>query len=77
MSKTDEKLVTPASLIVDAILVILFFALMYWLISPHVPSRDVRMVTFFGVSASACLSVVFWLTLQMFRMVLKAQRRRR
>ena len=77
MSKPEERLLTPASLAVDAILVVLFFALMYWLISPHVPSTDGRMVAFWGAAASACLSTVFWLALQMFRMVLKAQRRRK
>jgi len=76
MSKPEEKLTSPASLVVDAILVILFFALMYWAIAPHVPSSDTRMVIFWGAAASSCLTAVFWLALQMFRMVLRAQRRR-
>ncbi len=74
MQQPENKLVTPASLAVDAILVIAFFIYMYGVVSTHVPSKDHRMVLFFGASCSACLTLVFWLTLQMFRVVLKAQR---
>jgi len=74
MQQPENKLVTPASLAVDGILVIAFFVYMYGVVSTHVPSKDHRMVLFWGAACSACLSAVFWLTLQMFRVVLKAQR---
>jgi hypothetical protein len=32
------------------------------------------MILFFGASCSACLTLVFWLALQMFRVVVKVQR---
>jgi hypothetical protein len=75
MEPPEKKLVTPVSLAVDAVLVIAFFAYMYSVVSTHVPSRDHRMILFFGASCSACLTVVFWLALQMFRAVVHAQRR--
>jgi hypothetical protein len=74
MQKTERKLVTPVSLAVDAVLVIVFFIYMYGVTSTHVPSRDHRMIVLWGVVTSACLSAVFWLALQMFRVVAKAQR---
>jgi hypothetical protein len=74
MQQPERKLVTPVSLVVDAILVIAFFIYMYTVVSTHVPSKDHRMILFFGASCSACLTLVFWLTLQMFRVVLSFQR---
>jgi hypothetical protein len=74
MQKPEDKLVTPASLAVDAVLVIIFFIYMYSVVSTHVPSKDHRMILFFGASCSACLTLVFWLALQMFRVVVKVQR---
>jgi hypothetical protein len=74
MQQRENKRVTPASLAIDAVLVIVFFAYMYSVVSTHVPSKDHRMVIFWGAACSACLSAVFWLTLQMFRVVVKAQR---
>jgi uncharacterized membrane protein YbhN (UPF0104 family) len=74
MQNPERKLVTPFSLAVDAVLVIAFFVYMYGVTSTHVPSRDHRMVVFWGVVTSSCLAAVFWLALQMFRVVAKAQR---
>jgi hypothetical protein len=74
MKQSERKLVTPLSLVVDAVLVIVFFIYMYSVVSTHVPSKDHRMILFWGASCSACLTVVFWLALQMFRVVAHAQR---
>jgi hypothetical protein len=74
MEKQETKLTSPASLAVDAVLVIAFFIYMYTVVSTHVPSRSHRMVLFWGAVCSACLTLVFWLTLQMFRIVIKGQR---
>jgi hypothetical protein len=75
MQQPEKKLVTPLSLAVDAVLVIVFFAYMYSVVSTHVPSKDHRMILFFGVSCASCLTAVFWLALQMFRVVAHGQRR--
>lgn len=77
MSQPEEKLVTPVSLVVDAILVVAFFLYMYWVLAPHVPSNDPKMIALWAVLGSLCLTGVFWLALQMLRVVVKAQRRAR
>jgi len=74
MPKQETKLVTPMSLLVDAVLVIAFFIYMYTVVSTHVQSHSHRMILFWGVLCSLCMTVVFWLALQMFRVVVKAQR---
>jgi hypothetical protein len=74
MQQPETKRVTPASLVVDAILVIVFFVYMYSVVSTHVPSRDHRMILFWGLACASCLTAVFWLALQMFRVVARAQR---
>lgn len=73
MSQPETKFTSPASLAVDAVLVLGFFLFIYTLVSPHVPSNDPRMIRLWGVLCSACMSGVFWLCIQMFRVVLRAQ----
>jgi hypothetical protein len=74
MQEKKAKLVTPMSLLVDAVLVIAFFIYMFTVVSTHVQSHSHRMILFWGGLCSLCMTVVFWLTLQMFRVVVKAQR---
>lgn len=73
MSSPESKSVTPASLIVDAILVIGFFVLLFSLLRVHVPSNDPAMINLWAGLTAACMSGVFWLAVQMFRVVLRAQ----
>ena len=70
----SEKLVTPVSLVVDLILVVGFFIYMFFTMKSHVPSNDPKMIALWAALTSACLTGVFWLALQMFRVVLRAQR---
>ncbi|ACB77362.1 hypothetical protein [Opitutus terrae] len=74
MSQPAEKFVTPVSLIVDAVLVSAFFVFMFFVLRSHVPSEDPRMVALWSALGSSCLSGVFWLAVQMFRVVLRFQR---
>lgn len=74
MPPTEPKLVTPVSLIVDAVLVGAFFAFLFFTLRSHVPSRDPVMITLWSALAASCLSGVFWLAVQMFRVVLRFQR---
>jgi hypothetical protein len=74
MAQPETKLVTPVSLLVDAVLVIAFFVYMYGVVKSHVPSDDPKEIIGWGAACSACISGVFWLALQMFRVVLRAQR---
>ena len=74
MSQPEQKYTSPTSLAVDAVLVVAFFAYLYSIVSPHVPSNNPKMVVFWGALCAACMSGVFWLCIQMFRVVFRAQR---
>jgi hypothetical protein len=74
MAQPEMKLTSPVSLVVDAILVIVFFGFIYSIVAPHVPTNDKSMVILWGGLCAACMTGVFWLCVQMFRVVLKAQR---
>jgi hypothetical protein len=71
---TAQKLVTPLSLLVDAILCIAFFIYEYTVCSVHVPSYDKKDIAIWGALTALCLTGVFWLALQMFRVVYRFQR---
>lgn len=68
-----EKLTSPVGIVVDAILVLGFFAYLFTLLKSHVPSNDLGSVVIWAGLTSACMSGVFWLAIQMFRVVLSAQ----
>ena len=74
MAQPAQKLTSPASLVVDAVLVIAFFLYIYSLVSVHVPSNDPKWILFWGGMCAACMTGVFWLALQMFRVVLRNHR---
>lgn len=74
MEQPETKLVTPLSLAVDAVLVIAFFLYMYSVVSTHVPSRDHRMILLWGIAGAACMTSIFWLAIQMIRVVIRLQR---
>ncbi|MSU69136.1 MAG: hypothetical protein EXS40_11280 [Opitutaceae bacterium] len=74
MAQSEQKSHSPISLAVDAVLVIAFFTLLFNLVKIHVPSSDPKMITLWSGLTAACMSGVFWLCIQMFRVVLKAQR---
>ena len=74
MAEPEQKLTTPVSLVVDAILVIAFFFYMYWVCASHVPSHDPKWIMIWGGATAALFAALFWLALQMFRVVLRFQR---
>ena len=69
-----EKFTSPASLLVDLVLVGGFFVYMFFVLRTHVPSNDPKMMMLWGALGSSCLTAVFWLALQMFRVVFRAYR---
>jgi len=77
MAPSEQKKVTPARLAVDATLCIAFFALWFGRLRSHVPSHDPKMIALWAGLTAACLTAVFWLAIQMFRVVLRAQREAR
>ena len=76
MDQPPPKQTSPVSLAVDAVLVVGFFVFMYSVVASHVPSQDPRMRLLWGLVCASCLTAVFWLCLQMFRVVLRAQRQK-
>lgn len=74
MAQPETKFATPTSLLIDAVLVVAFFLFIYTVVAPHVPSNDKSMIVLWGGLCAACMSGVFWLCVQMFRVVLRAQR---
>lgn len=77
MSQPAQKLTSPASLAVDAVLVIAFFFYMYSVLSTHVQSHETKWIVLWGALSSALMSALFWLALQMFRVVLRFQRQQK
>jgi H+/Cl- antiporter ClcA len=74
MAQSEVKLIRKSDRIVDVIAVGAFFAYMFTVVSSHVPSNDPTMVTFWSAGAAACMSGVFWLALNMFRVVARYQK---
>ena len=72
-----KNLTSPVSLVVDAILVILFGIYMYSVMSTHVPSDDPKWILIGGLYTTVCMCGVFWLALQMFRVTFRAHREAR
>jgi hypothetical protein len=70
----SETKVSLVSVVIDFVLVAAFFAFLFTLLRSHVPSNDPAMITLWAALGAACLSGVFWLCVQMFRVVLRAQR---
>jgi hypothetical protein len=68
-----QKLSTPVGIAIDGVLVLGFFAFLFTLLKSHVPSNDPKMIFLWAGLTSACMSGVFWLAIQMFRVVLSAQ----
>ena len=69
--------ITPASLAVDASLCLVVFAVLFGLLRSHVQSHDPKMIALWAGAAAACMTAVFWLATQMFRVVLRVQREAR
>ena len=64
----------PFDFVVDAVLVAAFFAFMYGILRPHVPSNEPSSIIIWAGLTSACMSGVFWLSCWMFRMVYRHQK---
>lgn len=77
MSMPVKKGFSFVELVIDLVLVAAFFAFFYYLLQPHVPSNDATMVPLWATLASACMSGVFWLALQMVKTVFRFQRANR
>ncbi len=67
--------VTPVTIAVDMVLIGVFFYFMFGWVKSHVPSNNPGFVLFFGASTALCVTGVFWMAIQMFRVVLAGEKR--
>lgn len=74
MAPPEKKPLSRVNLAVDLVLVAVAFAIFYSLVNSHVPSEDPAMIRLWGGLAAGCMSGVFWLALQMLKVVFKFQR---
>ena len=74
MASPEKKPFSFFILVIDLALTAVAFSIFYWLVNSHVPSDDPAMIMLWGGLASACMSGVFWLALQMLKTVFVFQR---
>ena len=73
MDRPEEKPAAHAAFALDGGLTAAVFAFFTWVLHSHVPSSDPFYIWLWGAISASCLTAVFWLALQMFRAVLRAQ----
>jgi hypothetical protein len=74
MDNSRQKLVTRGSLMVDAVLLAAFFISFFEILKSHVPATTPLWINIGAAYTASCLTSVFWLALQMFRVVLRFHR---
>jgi hypothetical protein len=74
MATPEKKSFSAVTLFIDLVLCAVAFAIFYWLVNSHVPSDDPRMIKLWGGLGAACMTGVFWLALQMLKLVYRFQR---
>lgn len=65
----SHKLVTRNGVVIDLILTAIIFSFLSWILRPYVPAQTEVYTNVFAVFTASCLSGLFWLVLQMFRVV--------
>lgn len=70
----EQKHVTPVTIAVDLVLVAIFFYFMFGWVKSHVPSNDPTFVAIFGTLTALCVTGVFWMAIQMFRVVVAGEK---
>jgi hypothetical protein len=68
-----EKPAGRAALAFDAVLTLAVFVFFTLILRSHVPSNDPFFIWLWGAATASCMAALFWLALQMFRVVLRAQ----
>lgn len=74
IAPSEQKHVTPVTIAVDLVLVAIFFYFMFGWVKSHVPNSDPKFVNFFGALTALCVTGVFWMAIQMFRVVLAGEK---
>ncbi|MDD2764371.1 MAG: hypothetical protein PHE83_10395 [Opitutaceae bacterium] len=73
MDQPEQKPAARSSFVLDTVLTLAVFVFFTWILRSHVPSNDPFYIWLWGAISASCLTAVFWLALQMFRAVLRAQ----
>jgi hypothetical protein len=71
---SEKKSFSVVTLIIDLVLTAIAFVIFYSLVHSHVPSTDPKMILLFGGLTAGCMAGVFWLAMQMFKVVFAFQR---
>ena len=71
---SEQKHVTSVTIAIDLILSAVFLYLMYGWVSTHVHSTEKGFILFFGASTALCVTGVFWMAIQMFRVVVAGEK---
>ena len=74
MASPEKKPFSFLVLFLDLVCTAIAFCIFYWLVNNHVPSNDPKMIMLWGGLGAACMTGVFWLALQMIKMVFVFQR---
>jgi len=75
--ETEKKLVGKTAVVVDIGIAGLFYVFMAFALRAHVPFQGSQNVALWGAVTAIPVTGVFWLALQMFRVTLVDQIRRR
>lgn len=71
---SEKKPFSVVTLIIDLALTAVAFVIFYALVHSHVPSSDPKMIMLWGGLTAGCMAGVFWLAMQMFKVVFVFQR---
>ena len=74
IAPSEQKHVTPVTIAVDLVLVAVFFFFMFGWVKPHVPNNDPKFVFVFGALTALCVTGVFWMAIQMVRVVVAGEK---
>ena len=75
MAKPEVPIIKKSDLVVDVIAVGAFFLVFaFVLLPPHVPSENHLWIKMWSIGSAACMSGVFWIALNMFRVVFSYQK---
>lgn len=73
MSSSEKKPFNVVGLIIDLAFTAVAFVIFYSLVHSHVPSSDPAMIKLWGALTAGCMAGVFWIAMQMLKVVFKFQ----
>jgi hypothetical protein len=71
----EQKHVTPVTIAIDLVLVAILFVFWFGICKSHVPATDPKFVNLFGALTAISITGVFWIAIQMFRVVVAGEKR--